>query len=319
MNLEMMQNSFVNFAFGGLLTAMLVYWFSLAFPGISGLNKLATLITLFVNIALALTLSSRWFAHGYFPLSNLYESLLFLAWGLTFIHLFIESKTKSRLIGAITIPVAMFVTAFASLALPVEMQKASPLVPALKSNWLMMHVSIMMISYSILILGSLLSILFLIITRGKDVNLKGSSVGTGAYRIKPIDQTPSLVFSNQSGIVQDQSNILTNSTRMNLLESIDNLSYRIIGLGFPLLTIGIIAGAVWANEAWGSYWSWDPKETWALITWLIFAAYLHSRITKSWQGKKPAILASVGFLVVWICYLGVNFLGKGLHSYGWIA
>ena len=319
MNLEMMQNSFVNFAFGGLLTAMLVYWFSLAFPGISGLNKLATLITLLVNIALALTLSSRWFAHGYFPLSNLYESLLFLAWGLTFIHLFIESKTKSRLIGAITIPVAMFVTAFASLALPIEMQKASPLVPALKSNWLMMHVSIMMISYSILILGSLLSILFLIITRGKDINLKGSSVGTGAYRIKPIDQSSSLVFSNQSGTVQDQSNILTNSTRMNLLESIDNLSYRIIGLGFPLLTIGIIAGAVWANEAWGSYWSWDPKETWALITWLIFAAYLHSRITKSWQGKKPAILASVGFLVVWICYLGVNFLGKGLHSYGWIA
>jgi len=319
MNLEIMQNSSVNFAFGGLLTAMLVYWSSLAFPGISGLNKLAALITLLVNIALALTLSSRWVANGYFPLSNLYESLLFLAWGLTFVHLFIESKTKSRLIGAVSIPVAMFVTAFASLVLPIEMQKASPLVPALKSNWLMMHVSIMMISYSILILGSLLSILFLIITRGKDINLKGSSVGTGSYTVKSSDSNPSFAFSNQSGIVQDQSNILINRTRMNLLESIDNLSYRIIGLGFPLLTIGIIAGAVWANEAWGSYWSWDPKETWALITWLIFAAYLHSRITKSWQGKKPAILASVGFLVVWICYLGVNFLGKGLHSYGWLA
>jgi len=319
MNLETMQSSSVNFAFGGLLTAMLVYWFSLAFPGIPGLNKLAALITLLVNIALALTLSSRWVANGYFPLSNLYESLLFLAWGLTFVHLFIESKTKSRLVGAVSIPVAMFVTAFASLVLPIEMQKASPLVPALKSNWLMMHVSIMMISYSILILGSLLSILFLIITRGKDINLKGSSVGTGSYTVKSPDANPSFAFFNQSRIVQEQSNILINSTRMNLLESIDNLSYRIIGLGFPLLTIGIIAGAVWANEAWGSYWSWDPKETWALITWLIFAAYLHSRITKSWQGKRPAILASVGFLVVWICYLGVNFLGKGLHSYGWLA
>ena len=112
---------------------------------------------------------------------------------------------------------------------------------------------------------------------------------------------------------------MINSQRLTLLESLDNLSYRIIGLGFPLLTIGIIAGAVWANEAWGSYWSWDPKETWALITWLVFAAYLHARITKSWQGKNPAILASIGFVVVWICYLGVNFLGKGLHSYGWIG
>ncbi len=90
-----------------------------------------------------------------------------------------------------------------------------------------------------------------------------------------------------------------------------------IGLGFPLLTVGIISGAVWANEAWGSYWSWDPKETWALITWLVFAAYLHARITRDWQGRRPAMLAAVGFAVVWVCYLGVNLLGKGLHSYGW--
>jgi cytochrome c-type biogenesis protein CcsB len=105
--------------------------------------------------------------------------------------------------------------------------------------------------------------------------------------------------------------------RLSLAETLDNISYRIIGLGFPLLTIGIIAGGVWANEAWGSYWSWDPKETWALITWLVFAAYLHARITRGWQGRRPAILAATGFVVVWICYLGVNLLGKGLHSYGW--
>jgi cytochrome c-type biogenesis protein CcsB len=105
--------------------------------------------------------------------------------------------------------------------------------------------------------------------------------------------------------------------RLSLADSLDNISYRIIGLGFPLLTIGIIAGAVWANEAWGSYWSWDPKETWALITWLVFAAYLHARITRGWQGRRPAILAATGFMMVWICYLGVNLLGKGLHSYGW--
>ena len=107
--------------------------------------------------------------------------------------------------------------------------------------------------------------------------------------------------------------------KLKLLQSLDNWSYRIIGLGFPFLTIGIIAGGVWANEAWGSYWSWDPKETWALITWIVFATYLHSRITKGWEGKKTAILGGIGFFVIWICYLGVNFLGKGLHSYGWLS
>jgi cytochrome c-type biogenesis protein CcsB len=162
------------------------------------------------------------------------------------------------------------------------MQQASPLVPALQSNWLMMHVTVMIISYATLIIGSLLSILFLILFKQK----------------------------------QDKLQL---AKRVNFINNLDSLSYRIIGLGFPFLTIGILSGAVWANEAWGSYWSWDPKETWALITWFVFAAYLHARITKSWQGKRPAILASVGFIVVWICYLGVNFLGKGLHSYGWIA
>ena len=100
--------------------------------------------------------------------------------------------------------------------------------------------------------------------------------------------------------------------------NLDNLSYRTLGLGFPLLTIGILSGAVWANEAWGEYWSWDPKETWAFITWVVYAIYLHTRITKGWEGTKPALIASIGFVVVWICYLGVNLLSKGLHSYGWV-
>ena len=99
--------------------------------------------------------------------------------------------------------------------------------------------------------------------------------------------------------------------KINLLNKLDRWSYRTIGIGFPFLTMGIISGAVWANEAWGSYWSWDPKETWALITWLIFAIYLHSRLLKGWQGQKAAVLGSCGFFVIWICYLGVNFLGKG--------
>ena len=197
------------------------------------------------------------------------------------------------------------------------MQKAAPLVPALKSNWLMMHVSIMMLSYSTLITGSLLSILFLFLTLGKNVSLQGNSLGsTNSNNV----DTRNMSMAVLEVTLPKKIDISTSSSdSLNLLEILDNLSYRIIGLGFPLLTTGIVAGAVWANEAWGAYWSWDPKETWALITWFVFAAYLHARITKSWQGKRPAILASIGFVVVWICYLGVNFLGKGLHSYGWIA
>jgi cytochrome c-type biogenesis protein CcsB len=207
----------------------------------------------------------------------------------------------------------------------------------------MMHVRVMMLSYSALMVGALLAIAFLIVTGGKNIQLQGSSVGNGGYRsngyklIKSGELITSTNTAETNGFSRMESNNNGNGTavldlvtttssettetlspqRLNLAETLDNISYRIIGLGFPLLTIGIIAGGVWANEAWGSYWSWDPKETWALITWLVFAAYLHSRITRGWQGRKPAILAAAGFVVVWICYLGVNLLGKGLHSYGW--
>jgi cytochrome c-type biogenesis protein CcsB len=161
----------------------------------------------------------------------------------------------------------------------------------------------------------LLSIVFLFLTRGRTTILKGNSVGNLNFEVSNSELSNTLSIERIAES-NEYNGVLEN--KLSLLESLDNLSYRIIGLGFPLLTIGIISGAVWANEAWGSYWSWDPKETWALITWLVFAAYLHTRITKSWQGKGPAILASVGFIVVWVCYLGVNFLGKGLHSYGWV-
>jgi cytochrome c-type biogenesis protein CcsB len=181
-----------------------------------------------------------------------------------------------------------------------------------------------MLSYASLIVGSLLGIFFLILTNGKkeEVSLQGNSYGKAFNENTLLDTAfyKEGDVEDYSTLVIDKSDIYNpiKENRLTLLESIDNLSYRTISLGFPLLTIGIIAGAVWANEAWGSYWSWDPKETWALITWLVFASYLHARITKSWQGRKPAIIASFGFVVVWICYLGVNFLGKGLHTYGQI-
>jgi cytochrome c-type biogenesis protein CcsB len=333
MNLVSLQNQLDNLSFGILFLTMLIYWVGASFPSIPLLRNLGTTGMAIANLCMATLLAARWIEAGYFPLSNLYESLFFLAWGITAMHLFAESISRSALVGVVTAPVAMLITAFAALRLPGDMQASAPLVPALKSNWLMMHVSVMMLSYATLLVGSVLAIAFLFITRGQEIELRGSSFGGNGYRL-----TSSLGTQNIAAITTNSPMSISTTDvgttavlelptmagaaalspqRLGLADTLDNISYRIIGLGFPLLTIGIIAGGVWANEAWGSYWSWDPKETWALILWLVFAAYLHSRITKGWQGRKPAILASVGFVVVWICYLGVNILGKGLHSYGW--
>lgn len=306
------QNFSSNIVFGILLCAMIIYWVNLSlFSDSKLLAKIGRFSTIIANTILVFILSSRWIVAGYFPLSNLYESLLFLTCMLLTIYLYIETKTKSKLIGSILIPVTLLINGFANLTLSPEMQKSSPLVPALQSNWLMMHVSMMLLSYGTLIMGSLLCILFLVISRFKDVELKViDNSSLPLYNI---------MLDYYEAKLLTPSNEISELGKLKLLQSIDNWSYRIIGLGFPFLTIGIISGGVWANEAWGSYWSWDPKETWALITWLVFATYLHARITKGWEGKKTAILGSLGFFVIWICYLGVNFLGKGLHSYGWLS
>ena len=312
MDWNTLQNFSSNIVFGILLFAMTIYWVSLSFfKGTTNLVQIGRISSIAANLLLFFILASRWIVAGYFPLSNLYESLLFLTWTLLTIYLYIENKTKSKLMGAILIPVALLITGFANLTLSPEMQKASPLVPALQSNWLMMHVSMMMLSYATLIMGSLLCILFLVISKYQDVDLQLVDESSLPLYNVMLDYYEAKLFS--------PSDEISELGKLKLLQSLDNWSYRIIGLGFPFLTIGIIAGGVWANEAWGSYWSWDPKETWALITWIVFATYLHSRITKGWEGKKTAILGGLGFFVIWICYLGVNFLGKGLHSYGWLS
>ena len=312
MGWDSLQNYLSNIVFGILLVGMIIYWVSLLFlPGATYLSKVGRIGSIVANILLSFILCSRWIVSGYFPLSNLYESLLFLTCMLLTIYLYIEFKTKSKIMGAILIPVTLLINGFANLTLSADMQKASPLVPALQSNWLMMHVSMMMLSYAMLIMGSLLCILFLVISRYQEVDLQAVDEFYSPLYNVMTDYYEAKLFS--------PSDEFLGLGKLKLLHSIDNWSYRIIGLGFPFLTVGIIAGGVWANEAWGSYWSWDPKETWALITWIIFATYLHSRITKGWAGKKTAILGSVGFFVIWICYLGVNFLGKGLHSYGWLS
>lgn len=301
---------FANTAFACLFLGMLMYWIQIGFVWQN--RKVASFFMAIANLCLVSFLVVRWYDSGHFPLSNLYESLIFLSWSLATLHFVIEVVFQQPLLSAITAPMALFTNAFAALSLPADMKVAGPLVPALQSNWLMMHVTVMILSYAALIGGSLLSIAFLILARNLPDNL---FTQTGTMGVS----TPSAELVNNATLVLQVPEAAMNMPSSNLVklaQKLDNLSYRVLGLGFPLLTIGILSGAVWANEAWGSYWSWDPKETWALLTWLVFAIYLHTRLTKGWQGKKPAMIAALGFLTVWVCFLGVNLIGEGLHSYG---
>ena len=280
----------------------------LAFWTIGDKNN-SSLVNLFVaasNLFLTALLIFRWEQSGHFPISNLYESLCFLTWALTISQLLVVRAYPVPIVSAIATPMSLISIAFASFALPEDLQNSAPLVPALRSSWLVMHVSVIMCSYAALIIGSLLSLAVLFTDYNKEISIRSSSIGVGGFR------------SSSSNKYNQLNNIASlEIVEFSQPEQLDSLSYRCITLGFLLLTVGLISGAVWANEAWGSWWSWDPKETWAFITWLVYAAYLHTRLVRGWQGRKPAFVALIGMFVILVCYIGVNLLGLGLHSYGW--
>nr|YP_010132426.1 cytochrome c heme attachment protein [Anemone vitifolia]QQD90098.1 cytochrome c heme attachment protein [Anemone vitifolia] len=257
----------------------------------------------------------RWIYSGHLPLSDLYESLMFLSWSLSIIHMLPYFRNHKNILSAITAPSAILTQGFATSGLLTEMHQSTILVPALQSQWLMMHVSMMVLSYASLLCGSLLSVALLVITfrKNKNIFLKCKN-----NHFRPFGE---IQYMNEiSHVLQNNCFIsFRNYHRHQLIQQLDCWSSRVISFGFIFLTIGILSGAVWANEAWGSYWNWDPKETWAFITWTIFAIYLHTRTNENLQGSNSAIVASIGFLIIWICYFGVNLLGIGLHSYGSFA
>jgi len=219
--------------------------------------------------------------HGHAPLSNLYESVVFFAWTIIFIYVLIDFRYKYRAVGAFVVPFAFLGMAWAQLGLNSGIE---PLVPALQSNWLLYHVITCFLGYAAFAVACGVSIMYLIKSKYEVGN--GNAKSGGIMSLFP-------------------------STKF-----LDDLNYKAIMLGFPLLTLGIITGAAWADYAWGSYWSWDPKETWSLIVWFIYAAFLHARITRGWVGRRAAILSIIGFAATIFCYLGVNLLLSGLHSYG---
>nr|YP_009766640.1 cytochrome c biogenesis protein [Cadellia pentastylis]QIS97175.1 cytochrome c biogenesis protein [Cadellia pentastylis] len=247
-------------------------------------------------------LVTRWIFSGHLPLSDLYESLIFLSWSFSIFHMAPYFKKQKNHLSTIIAPSVIFTQGFATSGLLTEMNQSVILVPALQSHWLMMHVSMMVLGYAALLCGSLLSVALLVITFRKVIRI--------------LDKSNKLL-SESNNVLQNTSLLSSrNFYKSQLIQQLDRWSYRLISLGFIFLTIGILSGAVWANEAWGSYWNWDPKETWAFITWTIFAIYLHTRKNKDMEGVNSAIVASMGFLLIWICYFGINLLGIGLHSYG---
>nr|YP_010897112.1 cytochrome c biogenesis protein [Isatis gymnocarpa]WJZ21190.1 cytochrome c biogenesis protein [Isatis gymnocarpa]WJZ21277.1 cytochrome c biogenesis protein [Isatis gymnocarpa] len=266
-------------------------------------------------------LFTRWIYSGHFPLSNLYESLIFLSWAFSIIHMvyYFNKKQKNHL-NAITAPSAFFIQGFATSGLLNKMPQSAILVPALQSQWLMMHVSMMILGYGALLCGSLLSIALLVITFRKVESTFWKKNMKKKFLLNKLFSFDVLYYINERNSILLQQNInfsfSRNYYRYQLIEQLDFWSFRIISLGFIFLTVGILSGAVWANETWGSYWNWDPKETWAFITWTIFAIYLHIKTNRNVRGINSAIVASIGFLLIWICYFGVNLLGIGLHSYG---
>jgi len=227
-------------------------------------------------------LVSRWMethqtGYGYVPLSNMYESLIFFSWTIVLIYLILEFKYRQKIIGVFVTPFAFLALALTSIIPGID-SKITPLVPALQSNWLTIHVTTCFFGYASFAVSFGISILYLI--------------------------------RDKKGVQKEKVQKWLPSTPI-----LDEINYKSIVIGFPMLTLGIVTGAAWANYAWGSYWSWDPKETWSLITWFIYAAFLHARFTRDWRGSKAAILSIVGFTAVLFTYFGVNYLISGLHSY----
>nr|YP_009670653.1 cytochrome c heme attachment protein [Passiflora lutea]QCX29906.1 cytochrome c heme attachment protein [Passiflora lutea] len=259
-------------------------------------------------------LITRWIYLKHLPISDLYESLIFLSWGFSIIHMVPYFKKHQKFLGVITAPSSFFTQSFATSGFLIDMHQSEILVPALQSQWLMMHVSMMILGYAALLCGSLFSVALLVIRFRKVIRIieKRKNFLKDSFSFSEIQyMTEGRIFFKNLSFFS-----FRNFYRFQLIQQLDNWSYRILSIGFLFLTIGILSGAVWANETWGSYWNWDPKETWAFITWVIFAIYLHTRTNKNLKGFNSAIVASIGFLIIWLCYFGVNLLGIGLHSYG---
>lgn len=253
-----------NLSLAGYLTALLFSAANL----FSKKGRFASIATVFLSAgALAQTtyMILRWLAAGRAPFSNMFESMVLFAWTIVVVYLALQVRREIPVLGAATALLAVLTLAYASTF----ETRIQPLMPALRSNWLTVHVFTCFLGYGGFAIAAL------------------SSIG---YLVTP-------------------------KSRPQIEVAFDTATAKTISFGFLFLTAGIITGAVWANSAWGTYWSWDPKETWSLITWFIYAVFLHCRFMRGWKGKRAAWISVIGFASVIFTYYGVNFLLGGLHTY----
>jgi cytochrome c-type biogenesis protein CcsB len=218
----------------------------------------------------------RFFLGGHLPITNLHEASSFLSWCIVLLFFYIESRYKVGLLGSFIMP-GVFILMLSSSILPREIK---PLSPVLQSYWLAIHTALAFLGDAAFAMAAGIGLMYLV----QEHFVKKKHLGNLFHRL------PSL-------------------------QILDDINYKLITIGFPLLTLAIITGALWAESAWGSYWRWDPKEVWSLITWFIYALVLHVRLRVGWRGKKAAILSIIGFCVVLFTFFGVNLLLRGLHTF----
>jgi cytochrome c-type biogenesis protein CcsB len=213
--------------------------------------------------------------------SNLYEVFILFSIITALLYLFYERRYQTRMLGGFVLLIISAAVAFLLwYAFDRDAADIQPLVPALQSYWMKIHVPANFVGYGAFALAAMVATAYLIRVRAERLNSNSIAMALPA------------------------------------LDILDDLMYKSIALGFAFFTLATILGALWAAEAWGGYWSWDPKETWALIVWLNYAAWLHMRLTKGWRGKPMAAWAIVGLFVTLFAFLGVNMFLSGLHSYG---
>ncbi|MBI9073951.1 MAG: c-type cytochrome biogenesis protein CcsB [Desulfatibacillum sp.] len=330
--------SVVTFIYGA---AAVLYWANWIFEK-PVLGRSATWLMVIGFLGNTGGIALRWVetyvqGHGRAPFTNLYESLVFFSWTIALLYLVIEKQHKIRSLGAFAAPLAFLALAYAAL----QNKDIMPLMPALKSNWLIAHVMTCFLGYAAFAVAFGLAVIYLLKARDKGLAwLIGAIFGIGAATLAVTVtgmKTDSFWTLAGSGFFIGAGGALAagflTATIINLIKQndpegqgrltkmlpdlgvMDELTYQTILFGFMFLTAGIITGAVWANSAWGRYWSWDPKETWSLITWLIYATMIHARLVRGWRGRRTIYLSLVGFSAVLFTYFGVNTLLKGLHSY----
>ena len=295
------QNEILFFNISGFSVFIAIWFYAISWLNskLSLLKKLGSIFLFLSLISLTVALVFRGVALNFFPLTNLYESLVIFAWAIIAAYLFLEWKFKIDSFGWVVSAFLLIVFLYASW-LPPGQKQISPLVPALQSYWRTIHVPPLLMSYALFLIGAFSSVGYLCETK--------------IFNRSNQDKKDIKITRETKSGIKINSYVREISERAHFF---DEVTYRCVTFGFPLLTTGIINGALWANHAWGALWQWDPKETMALVTWFIYATYLHFRLNTKVSGNVLAFISIIGIAMVYLTYLGVNqFNFGGLHTYG---